>query len=56
MPKSPVAATHPSIKGMAPGKAPTNTESGVSVFRGVYTQVYKKIEIAPNIAVLGLML
>ena len=35
MPNLPVAATQPSIKGIAPGIAPTKTESGVLVFKGV---------------------
>src|SRR5690606_41022904 len=56
MPKLSVAATQPNINGMAPGMAPTKTDSGVFVFRGVYTHVYKKIEIAPNMAVCLLML
>src|SRR5690606_6300480 len=53
IPKLSVAATHPNIKGMAPGKAPTKTASGVIVFKGVYTLVYKNMEIAPNMAVFG---
>ena len=35
MPKLPVAATHPSINGIAPGIAPTKTERGVIGFKGV---------------------
>src|SRR5690606_22760764 len=35
IPKLSVAATHPNIKGMAPGKAPTKTAKGVLVFNGV---------------------
>ena len=38
MPNSPVAATQPNINGIAPGKAPTNTDKGVTVFKGVYKQ------------------
>lgn len=38
---------------MAPGKAPTKTDSEVTDFKGVYTLVYKKMETAPNIADLG---
>jgi len=37
MPKDPAAATQPNMNGIAPGKAPTKTESGVLVFNGVYT-------------------
>ena len=55
IPNSLVAATQPNIKGMAPGMAPTKTEIGVFVFKGVYILVYKKIDTAPNIAVLGLI-
>ena len=39
MPKLLVAATHPSIKGIAPGNAPTKTDKGVIVFNGVYKHV-----------------
>lgn len=56
IPKWPVAATQPNIKGIAPGKAPTKTESGVKVFNGVYKLTYMKIEIAPNMAVFGFTL
>ena len=35
IPKLFVAATQPNINGMAPGKAPTKTESGVTAFKGV---------------------
>ena len=35
MEKSSVAATHPNIKGMAPGMAPTNMARGVIAFKGV---------------------
>ena len=41
---------------MAPGKAPTKTDNGVLVFSGVYKLTYINIEIAPNIAVLGLIM
>src|SRR5690606_30063009 len=54
IPKSSVAATHPNMKGMAPGNAPTKTERGDIVFSGVYTLVYRNKDIAPNMAVLGL--
>ena len=40
---------------MAPGKAPTKTDSGVNVFNGVYKLTYINMEMAPNIAVFGLM-
>lgn len=56
MPKSLVAATHPNINGIAPGKAPTNTDKGVFVFKGVYKNTYIKMDIAPNIAVCGFIL
>ena len=55
MPNSFVAATHPSIKGIAPGKAPTKTESGVFCFKGVYKHVYKNVEILAKNAVLILI-
>ena len=35
IPKSSVTATHPSIKGIAPGIAPIKTAKGVLVFNGV---------------------
>ena len=44
------------VNGIAPGKAPINTESGVFCFKGVYTQAYKKIEILAKKAVLRLMI
>ena len=56
IPKLFVAATQPSIKGMAPGIAPTKTERGVIVFKGVYKQVYINIAIDPKRAVLGFIL
>ena len=56
IPKFPVAATQPNIKGIAPGKAPTKTDKEVIVFNGVYMLVYKNMEIAPNIADFGLIL
>tara|TARA_B100000575_G_scaffold220172_1_gene180628 strand:- start:20 stop:244 length:225 start_codon:yes stop_codon:yes gene_type:complete len=43
------------MKGIAPGKAPTKTDNEVTDFKGVYTQVYKNIDIAPKNAVLKLM-
>ena len=52
MPNSFVAATHPNIKGMAPGKAPTNTDNEVFCFNGVYTQAYKKMDKLAKKAVL----
>ena len=33
-----VTATHPNINGIAPGRAPTNTENEVLRFRGVYAK------------------
>ena len=53
IPKLPDADTQPNMNGMAPGIAPTNTDNGVRVLSGVYAQVYKKTEIAPNMAVFG---
>ena len=55
MPNSFVAATQPSMKGIAPGKAPTNTESGVFCFKGVYKQVYINVETLAKKAVLILI-
>jgi hypothetical protein len=40
---------------MAPGIAPTNTAKGETGFKGVYAQVYKKIDIAPKRALFGFM-
>jgi hypothetical protein len=44
------------MNGIAPGNAPTNTESGVIGLRGVYKHVYMKIDMAPKRAVLGFIL
>ena len=50
-----VAATHPIIKGKAPGIAPINTDNGLINFIGVYTAVYRNNEMDAKIATLTLI-
>ena len=46
--KSFVTATQPNMNGMAPGKAPTKTEMGETLLRGVYANTYRIIESVPK--------
>ena len=43
-----VTATHPNIKGIAPGKAPTKTENDVLRFKGVYAKTYSNNDSKPK--------
>ena len=50
MPMLLVAATHPIIKGKAPGIAPIKTENGLTNFIGVYNATYRNKEMDASIA------
>ena len=47
LPNPSVAAIAPINVGKAPGIAPINTEKGVTLFKGVYTNAYKTIDKNP---------